>query len=270
MVQSQEEITLHSDSVASDSAAIDVVSQEGKALNYGIQLREPKTEGIKYIKPQTDAMSWILTVLILVFVVACIRYSKNTRYFAKMFNDMMERRERSSNMDGTVRESSFLFLLNILWCLSVGILVYGLVAKKALGHPVEIWTSTELAGILICGAVAVGYTLFLIVAYGVVANVFSDASKSATWVSGYLSTQALEAIFMFPLAIIGLALPSALIGLLIVGSIGFMISKIIFIYKSFCIFFRDSSSWVLFLYYLCSLEIVPIIFAYKAAVNLSV
>ncbi|MDE6338919.1 MAG: DUF4271 domain-containing protein [Muribaculaceae bacterium] len=52
------------------------------------------------------------------------------------------------------------------------------------------------------------------------------------------------------------------------GIIG--IGKIVFIYKGFRIFFQQLRSWLLFLCYLCSLEIVPLILAYLLAYQICV
>ena len=262
--------TLAADSIADEPAVSDSLENEsGLSLNYGISLTPPVKEVPTYTERPSNAMSWIVLCLILVFVAACLRYRKNTRYFVAIFNDMMEVRERSHAFDGTVRESSFLLLLNLLWCISTGVLLYALVSRYAFHTPIEVWSSANVAGVGICMAVALGYTLFLIIAYGMVGNVFADGPKTSMWVKGFLASQAMDGIVMFPLAIIGLVVPSALGFLLILGAFAYFLAKIVFIYKGFCIFFSKSSSWVLFLYYLCSLEIVPLVVAYATASKLS-
>ncbi|MDE5870106.1 MAG: DUF4271 domain-containing protein, partial [Muribaculaceae bacterium] len=58
------------------------------------------------------------------------------------------------------------------------------------------------------------------------------------------------------------------VGLLEIAAGVFILGKIMFIYKGFRIFFNQISSWMLFLYYLCSVEIVPLILTYFATLQL--
>ena len=250
------------DSLQADSVA--AVSDAGSRLLYGISLQKPEALQTVYAEPAGNAMSWIVAILVVLFVVAALRYRKNAGYFLSVFHNVVERRERSS-YDSTVRETSFILILNLLWCVSMGILLYALVARSAFHSPVQIWNSLNIGAASLCAAVAVIYTLFLIVAYQTVGLVFSDARSTSEWVSGYLSSQAMAGVVLFPLAIIGFAVPSSLLVMLIIGGIAFIVSKLIFFYRGFCIFFGQNGSWVLFLYYLCSLEIVPMVLAFKIA-----
>lgn len=250
------------DTVTTDSVA--TVSDAGSRLLYGITLQPPKMPETVYTEPSGNAMSWIVAVLVILFVVAAMRYRKNAGYFFSIFQNVVERREHSS-YDSTVRESSFLLILNLLWCVSMGILLYALVARTAFHAPVQIWDGVNVGSAGICAGVAVIYTLFLLFAYRVVGVVFADARSTTEWMGGYLSSQAMAGVVLFPLAIIGFAVPSSLLVMLILGGIAFIISKLIFFYRGFCIFFGQNGSWVLFLYYLCSLEIVPLVLAFKIA-----
>ena len=251
--------------MAADSVA--AISDAGTRLLYGISLHAPKGVETVLAEPAGNAMSWIVACLIILFVVACMRYSKNAGYFMSIFHSVFEPRERSSSSDSTVRESSFLLILNLLWCVSTGILLYALVARTALHSPIVIWGATQVGAAAVCAGVAVLYTLFLVFSYQLVGSVFFDARMATGWVGSYLSAQAMAGVAMFPFAVIGFAVPAALTVMLVLGGIAFCISKIIFFYKGFRIFFNENASWVLFLYYLCSLEIVPMIFAYTIAAN---
>ena len=117
----------------------------------------------------------------------------------------------------------------------------------------------------ICIGMAAAYTLFLTGAYAVVGNLFSDGSKASMWVKGYLSTQGLQTLLLFPVALVAICVPGIVGSMLVAGAIVFFFAKFLFIYKGFCIFFTQVASWVLFLYYLCSLEIVPVILTYVSA-----
>ena len=246
------------DSIA---AAADTLSADGMQLQYGILIERPGAHRDHPLGEKSTGMSWVLTALILVFVIVCLRYRKNTRYFSILLNDITEMRERSNAFNDTLRETSFVWLLNILWCGSAGVLLYGLLYDSGAG----LFGDINVKSLGICIGMAAAYTLFLTVAYAVVGNLFSDGAKSSIWLKSYLSSQGLEAVALFPLALLGLCVPGLFGVMVIAGCIVFVLAKLLFIYKGFCIFFTEITSWVLFLYYLCSLEIVPIILTYVSA-----
>ena len=237
-------------------------SDTGLHLNYGIVLERPAAEAMAPAGSTGNGMSWILTGMFLILVFACVRYKKNSRFFSLMLNDIMEVRERHNAFDDTLREKSFVWLLNILWCGAAGMLLYGLIANPA---PGALISPHGIRMMCVCMGIGGAYTLFLALSYIVLGTLFSDSGKASMWVKGYLSTQGLEGVLMFPVAMLALCVPGLWGSMVVIGAIIFIIAKILFIYKSFCIFFTEISSWVLFLYYLCSLEIVPMILAYVLA-----
>ncbi|MDE6446907.1 MAG: DUF4271 domain-containing protein [Muribaculaceae bacterium] len=116
--------------------------------------------------------------------------------------------------------------------------------------------------------VAIVWQLMMITLYAVVGRVFSDARHARMWVSGYLSVSGLSTLIFFPLALLAICYPGDRTSLLCVALGGFIIAKLIFIIKGFRIFFKEVTSWLLFLYYLCSLEIVPLVLLYVATLLL--
>ena len=53
--------------------------------------------------------------------------------------------------------------------------------------------------------------------------------------------------------------------IVVAGFAMLILVKFVFIIKGFRIFFTESSLWVVFLYYLCSLEIVPMVITFGLA-----
>ena len=257
------------ESLAADTVAPDTLSDSGMHLAYGLSIDGP----VHIVAPMGDTpagetgLSWLFVALFAVFAAVCLRYRKNTRYFSLLLNDITEMRERHNAFDDTLRETSFVWLLNILWCGAAGILLYGLLYPPAAGI---LPGAADVGRMGVCIGMAAAYTLFLTLAYTVVGNVFSDGTKSSLWVKGYLSTQGLQAVMLFPIALFGLCMPSLMQPMIIAAFVVFILAKILFIYKGFCIFFSQTASWVLFLYYLCSLEIVPIVLTYVATSYLCV
>lgn len=280
--------TVLADSVASDTTYVIVVNPAEPAETLPAKVSDGGVE-----------MSWIIGGLMLLFVVAAIRFSRNSKYLAAMFRDATEIRERRNVFDDTVRETSFMVLLNLLWCVSGGILLYSLLTRTSIATEgiSALWTSlaggTDTAasgapllkngnmsallsgitlpgetiapawGMALCAAGFICYSIFMLGAYSVVGNVFSDRPRVHVWVRGYLASCGLGALLFFPLALITLCYPGNVVWALDLALFGFILTKIMFICMSFRIFFAQIASWVLFLYYLCSLEIAPLFFLYS-------
>ena len=248
-----------------DSIAEDTVLSVAPREEIAVTLPEAEIARIEPVAPASYGMSWVVAALIFLFLIISLRYRKNSRYFSLILQDATEIRERHNAFDDTLRETAFVWLLNLLWCASAGFLLYGLLFRPEFGMQISGEGITRLG---LCMGMALGYTIFLSVAYRVVGAVFSDPAKASLWVKGYLSSQGLEAILLFPLAMLGMCVPGLLFPMVVCGGIIFVLVKLLFIYKGFCIFFTETASWVLFLYYLCSLEIVPVVLTYAGAAYL--
>lgn len=229
----------------------------------------------------SDSTSWIVGALLILFVIVAVRFSKNSRYLSAMLKDSYDIRERGNIFDDTVKETSFIWGLNALWCVCIGILLYHLlmitpeVALHFAGRIRE-WgidpgiltlpsDHGEGAGMGVCIVIAAVFQLLMTLAYTIFGNIFSDSAHTRMWVKGFLSTTGLSTLILFPFALLTICYPGSETGTLICALFGFILAKIIFIWKGLRIFFTQSGSWVLFLYYLCSLEIVPLIIAYSIA-----
>ncbi|MDE6010626.1 MAG: DUF4271 domain-containing protein [Muribaculaceae bacterium] len=229
------------------------------------------------VEEDTTGMSWILTALLALFVVVAVRFRSNSKYLSAMFRDAVEVRERGNAFDETVREKSFMIMLNVLWCISVGVLLYTLVewsfgqesVRERLteagfpGIPPSGFPADEAPlGMGLCICLTCVWQILMVMAYTIVGNVFNDATHTKMWVTGYLAVTGLSTLIFFPLALMAVCYSDKIPAILAVGLSGYIVAKLIFIWKGFRIFFRQIASWLLFLYYLCSLEIVPLILLY--------
>ena len=255
---------LASDTAASDSIPADTPAPD---TTYMLVIDPPEPTPLPEVpRDATSGLSWVLAAMLVIFGVVAIRYRHNSKYLASMFKDAVNTRLRANVFDETVRERSLVFLLNVLWCVSAGVLLYTLVA----------WTTRDASpadslvfrlnplnplGLGIGIGVAACYLTFLTIAYQVVGNVFSDATHTRLWVNGFTATSGLATLIFFPLALGALSWPAYDYGILIAAGVGLLATKSVFIWKGFKIFFNESRSWLLFLYYLCSLEIVPLVLA---------
>lgn len=250
--------------------------QTGGAPDCGIvYIPGPMTEAEPH-HPPFPGESWVMSGLLAVVVIICMRVRTNRKYISALVRDLTDVRERHNAFDDTVRETSFLVLLNILWSLSAGVLLYRLLCVSfpqgieagpgSMGIPALYASPLACAGI--CMGLTLLYTMAMTLAYSVVGNVFSDSVRTSMWVKGFLASQGLGSVAVSLLALLAMVYAGWSVPILWIGAGVFLLTKLIFIIKGFRIFFTRSASWVLFLCYLCSLEIVPLILLYISALTI--
>lgn len=215
-----------------------------------------------------EGMSWIYFLLAVLFVAVALRFKTAGRQIRQMAADLTDVRTRHNVFDDTVREKSFKVLMNVLWAASAGVLLW--TSLPLVTGDVGVGNSSfkeppQAVGIAVCMGIAAVYLCGMYAAYWVTGNIFTDTRQTALWVRGATSCSALESFLLFPAALLALFYPDHLTVLLIVAAATFIIGKLIFILKGFRIFFSQIASLLLFLYYLCSLEIVPIVLVYVSA-----
>ena len=253
--------------VAVDTVAADTVPVREKV--FGVTLEMPERPTVERAV-KNDGLSWILGGMFILFFTIGLRFRNNQKYVTSLLRNLVEVRVRQNVFDETVRETSFLILLNLLWSCSAGIILCRLIAHTVGNNPIwsfgipALTTSPSLC-MAICMGVMIVYTCFMALCYLMVGSVFSDLVKAKMWLKGFAASQGLLSILYFPLAMLLLFYPEWADILFWTALCTFLLAKIIFIWKGFRIFFTQFSSWVLFLYYLCSLEIVPLILTYWVA-----
>lgn len=252
LVTAADTLVTAADTLVTDSIATDSTADTLKALV--LTDPAPLHDAHQYVSPQASA-SWILVGLLLLFAILCFKLRGNPKFFFNLIHDLTDVRERENAFDETVRETSFLTLLNILCAAVGGILIYISLEPCYL----------TITGPLLCIGAAVAYGLFMPPAYWCVGNVFSDRLHAKMWSRGFLASQSLLGVALLPLAMAALFYPEARNILFLLALLFLIAAKLLFISKGFRIFFTKYSSWVTFLYYLCSLEIVPLILTYALA-----
>lgn len=223
-----------------------------------VLIEEPTGRDFAMRNDSGDVMSWLMLIMVGIFITVCFRYKNNFKYIKGMISDLTEIRSRSNMFDDTVRESSFIIALNVMCIVSVALLFH-----QSSNLYIEGFSVLPLArSILISIGVTIIYYLFLLVSYWICGNVFGDSLKTSIWLKGFTSNQGLLGVILFPISLISMFYAGVTENMFIIGAVFFILGKIIFIFKGFRIFFTEISSWLLFLYYLCSVEIIPMIFAY--------
>ncbi len=259
--------------LAQDSLNVATDSLAAKVKTFGMVLDAPEVPEIKPSNSHNMGMSFILAGLFLLFCILGLRFRNNSKYITALLHNLVEVRERSNVFDETVRETSFIVLINLLWSCSAGIVLcallnYTIPTDPASSFGIQALVTKPALCTAVCMGLMVLYTCGMALAYLTVGTVFYDAVHAKMWLKGFSASQGLLAIVFFPLALLLLYCPQWWQELLWTALGTFLIAKFVFIWKGFRIFFTQFSSWVLFLYYLCSLEIVPLILTYWAACQL--
>ena len=244
---------------------LDTVAQFPEPV-YGLVMQAPPHPVSAPLRTSGNlGISFLLSGLFILFLIIALRFRNNYKYVIAIFNSMLETRTRHNVFDDTVRETSLIVLLNIMWCVCVGIIGYFV---YAFFNPELVDPSHKIQGILWGMVFALAYVVFMMFAYASVGWIFSDKRHSELWIKGYSASQALTTPAYFVIALIAICHPTSAIGVGVAGITFFVTAKLMFIWKGYRIFFSQFSSWVLFLCYLCSLEIVPLILSYRSAVLL--
>ena len=212
-----------------------------------------------------NGVSFIIGALFILFLIIALRFRNNFKYVITIFSNLVETRTRGNIFDDTVRETSLIVLLNVLWCVCAGIIGYCVFQFL---HPEMGGFHYRAVGMLLGMAIASVYSLFKWGVYASVGWIFSDRQHSELWVKGFSASQALMAPALFLTALVAICQPNTALEIGFISAGVFIMAKLVFIWKGYRIFFNQFSSWVLFLCYLCSLEIVPLILCYRCAVLL--
>lgn len=209
-------------------------------------------------------LSWIIAGLAAIFFIICLRFRKNHRYLAIMAHNLTNTRRRENLFDDTVRETTYLLLLNLMCLLSMGVMLYFGLLSFGLLDP----SPTPARDIAICMGVCLVWGAAMWAFYWITGTVFYDAASARVWVRGYVASFGTMSLFMFLLALATLVAPVDK-RILVWCAIAFYVAfKLIFILNGARIFCRRPSSIVIFLYYLCTLEIIPLIAVILGAAQL--
>lgn len=253
----------------------DSLASVGENPAMGIALINPEQEIAAPRNPgNSSSTSWLLIALFGIFSIIAFRFHNNKKYITALGRDLTEVRVRHNMFDDTVKETFLLFLLNIQWVFSVAvILLYGvrfIIPEYSPTYSIDLSATSDMRCYLLCLAAAIGYQTVMTGIYYVVGNVFSDSKFTSIWLKGFYASQAVAGVTFFFIALLLICYPLAAKSLCIAALILFIIAKLFFIWKGFRIFFTKSLSWILFLYYLCSLEIIPPILTFISAMLLCI
>lgn len=209
--------------------------------------------------------SGVLAVIAGISILMMLSYRHCRRLFMVMVQELWGMRHRANVFDEhTSNESRVVALMALQWCICTGLLLYsGLTLAGCSLLPGNAFVDT---GKLI-GLMAV-YYLFQLAAYNTVGYTFAGNTGRRLWLQGFTASQSLLGFALIVPALVAIFYPNAAEIAVIVGTSLYFLARIVFIAKGFRIFYTNFGSLLYFILYLCTLEIVPVIFVYIFALFL--
>ncbi len=206
--------------------------------------------------------SWIIVGLVALFLLVSMRYRTNFSFLRGIASQLLSHRKSKRMFDDTVRETSFLIMLNLLCVVSVGVLLFG---AFEIMHPELKMAPRWYAALGVVSATVAVYYIFQWLLYMLIGKVFTDKESADLWLRGFSAGQGILGIVLFPLALVSIFYAKALTGLVVAGGVAYLLARLIFICKGVMIFSKKYTSYMPFFYYLCSAEIAPVVLAYNLA-----
>lgn len=164
----------------------------------------------------------------------------------------------------TVRIASGLQFWVLLLCISEAVLIYTSMYASA----DAVVTKGVFARVCLLSGVAAAYYLLQLCGYRVLGYVFGSVCDSSSdtpvdagvWLTGwFIRSQAILGVVLCMPAMVLMCHPSLWVPCSIISVLLYILARIVFIVKSFRIFYDKMLSWVCLILYLCALEIAPVL-----------
>lgn len=205
--------------------------------------------------------SIVLCIIMAMILIVIFNLRECPRFFSTFTGDLVSRRKRSNLFDErTVNETRVMGVFILQLCMCQALLLLPLLRDAGM----DISNSIAPMAIAILVGVGLVYYLCQLAAYSLIGYVFADKDDARLWIRGYNASQVLLGWTLVLPALAVLFYPSTTPYLVPAGIVLYILARIMFFSKGFRIFYHDFSSLLYFIFYLCSVEIVPLIIAYHA------
>ncbi|MDE6629308.1 MAG: DUF4271 domain-containing protein [Muribaculaceae bacterium] len=212
----------------------------------------------RVLEPGAD--SGVVAMLLFAIVLIGLNMRHVRRFFASVPHDLLSVRRRANAFDEhTAAETRVVILLLLQLFILEGILLFCWLGQPlARGTAMQTDSLTAVVGAL-AGAGAALY-IFQLAACRTVGYVFTDNVAAGLWRRGLNASQSILSLALLGPALVALFYPALGLYMLILAAALYVLSRICYIIKGFRIFYTDFTSLLYFILYLCTLEIIPVIF----------
>ena len=212
---------------------------------------------------QPGNSSGFLVLIALMAVVIIFNFSHFGRVLRLYGKEVWRRRAGRDNVfdEHPAADTRVLILLLMQCVVCAGILLCAAVCRLDLVQP-RAMTGLAVGGVI---AVCAAYYIFELAAYSTVGYAFATPQGCREWIRGLNATQALLGIALILPAVLAVFYPPVTLAAVMSGAALYVCARLLFIIKGFRIFYDNIGSILYFILYLCTLEIVPVIFVYVSA-----
>lgn len=210
------------------------------------------------LEPTTVASvdNYMLAAVLILFIVLGFNARHIARLFQGFANDMWSVRQRNNIFDEHVAgESQTLLLLLLQTSVLEGALLWSF-----FGNASDL-PAAQTFGLYTLLAIA--FNVFSVAACSVVGYTFTSHAMAVQWRRGLYSSQAMLGILLLVPAVIVIVRPNASTVCVGIGVTLYILARLLYIFKGIRIFYTHFYSWVFFILYLCTLEIIPILAVVK-------
>lgn len=211
-------------------------------------------EPLPYTLRTDDAVTCLLLLCFFVLIGVLTRGRRRMVAGCKRFFFPRRRREDSAADTGSEKRRHMFLLLQLC-------LVLGLFAFDYMQDTVDLFLCPFSPHVLLGLNVGLcfGYFLLRRLTYGFLNWIFFDKEARREWGESYTLLTGAEGLLLFPLALLAvyadIPLPGVVFGLL--GLL--LLVKLLFIFKTYVIFFRKKHGFLHLIVYFCALEMVPLL-----------
>ena len=205
--------------------------------------------------------SGIMILITITFILISFTFNHYSRMLVTYGQDLWNVRRRVNAFnEHTTNEHYVIAILIFQLCVFAGILISAKINTLIPMNNEKI-TITTYAMMGVYGL----YYLFQLATYSLVGYVFTDKINSSQWIKGFNASHIFLGFTLIIPTMVSIFYPTTT-DTMVSLSIGlYVIARLTFIFKGFRIFYNKIYSLFYFILYLCTLEIIPVIFMYGIA-----
>ena len=203
--------------------------------------------------------SGIMILLSVTFMLVAFNFNSYRRMLPTYAQNLWNVRRRANAFDEhTTNERSLIAILIFQLCVYGGLLMSTQISNIIPIAPEKTLTATY-SMIGLCGI----YYIFQLVSYSLIGYTFADNISSTQWLKGFKASQIFLGFLLIGPTVISIFYPTSSQAMLVIAISLYVIARLLFIFKGFRIFYNKIHSLFYFILYLCTLEIIPVIFLWN-------
>ena len=147
------------------------------------------------VQDDTGASSWVILALVILFVLVAGRFHGNIRFTGSLLRELTEGPGRKTMFDDTMRETTFMTMLNLLTIASGGVILWQFTGCHFM--PDVLHGPEMLFNLGVCCALVAGLYLCRRGICWAIGRIFSTPELTRGWMRSYSASTGLLHLFYF-------------------------------------------------------------------------